>query len=230
MRKGLQKMYSEVSSRYELINHVLTFGLDILWRKIAAREAAKADGTLWLDVCTGTGEMAYSLSRLSEARVRIVATDFCLPMLAKALKKPSGQKVFSLLAEAHSLPFLDETFDLVTISFATRNINLQREVLLYHLREFRRILKPRGRFVNLETSQPSIGIFRRLFHFYVRLVVKPVGYFLSGSKAAYSYLSFTIPRFYSAEEFSQILRQAGFSHITFRSLLFGISAIHTAVK
>lgn len=230
MRIGLQKIYSEVTHRYELINHVLTFGLDILWRRKAAHEAAKADGSLWLDICTGTGEMAQSLSRLSKDGVRIIAADFCLPMLAEATKKPYGQPVFSILTEASSLPFPDETFDLITISFATRNINPQREVLINHLREFWRVLKPEGRFVNVETSQPSIGIIRNLFHFYIKLAVKPVGFFLSGSKAGYAYLSSTITRFYSAKEFSYVLSRAGFSRVTFRHLLFGVSAIHTAIK
>jgi len=230
MKKGIKKIFSEVSYNYELVNHILTLGLDIYWRRKAAREAAKAGGFHWLDVCSGTGEMAQSLSRQAGKNVRIVSADFSIPMMTKALEKTYAHKILFTLAEAKSLPFPDQTFDLVTISFATRNINLQRDVLVDYLREFWRVLKPGGRFVNLETSQPSVKIFQKLLHFYVRLVVKPVGFFFTGSKAGYSYLSFTIPRFYPPEEFSLILSETGFKHIFFQPLLFGVSAIHTAFK
>ncbi len=230
MKKGLKRIFSQVSDNYELVNHMLTLGLDICWRRRAAREAALAGGSVWLDVCSGTGEMAQNLSRLAGKGVRIVSVDFCFPMVSQAFKKSNFRRILFTLAEAKSLPFPDHTFDLVTISFATRNLNPRRELLLDNLRELWRVLKPNGRLVNLETSQPLIKIFRWLFHFYVRLVVKPIGFFFTGSKAAYSYLSSTILRFYEPEEFSLILNQAGFEHVFFRSLLFGVSAIHTAVK
>jgi len=230
MKKSIARIFSEVSANYELVNHVLTLGLDIYWRRQAAREATRARGSLWLDVCSGTGEMAKNLSRLAGKHVRIVSIDFCFPMMAKALEKSNAHQILFALAEAKSLPFPDQTFDLVTISFAIRNINPRRETLLENLREFWRVLRPGGRFVNLETSQPSLRIFRHLLHSYVKLVVKPVGFFFTGSKAGYSYLSSTIPRFYPPEELSLILNQAGFRRVYFRPLLWGISAIHTAIK
>jgi len=230
MKKGIQKIYAEVSDRYELINHVLTFGFDILWRRKAAKEAVKAGGTFWLDVCSGTGEMVQNLARFAGKGIRIVASDFSLPMLSRASKKPSSERFFLTLSAANLLPFPDETFDLVTISFATRNINHRRDNLTRHLEEFRRVMKQGGRFVNLETSQPSVRVFRKLYHMYARLVVKPIGFYLSGSKAGYNYLSYTIPRFYPPDEFSRILRNVGFRHISCRPLLFGISAIHTGVR
>jgi demethylmenaquinone methyltransferase/2-methoxy-6-polyprenyl-1,4-benzoquinol methylase len=230
MKKGVRKLYSEVARTYELINHLLTFGLDIHWRKKAAKKAAKASGTLWLDVCSGTGEMAYSLSRWADSHVKIISTDFSSPMLSRALQKKKAKNIFIIQAEALHLPFPSETFGLLAISFATRNIDHKRDFLISHLREFHRILKPEGLFVNLETSQPSSKLLRKLFHFYIRRVVKPIGTLISGSKPGYSYLSFTVPRFYSLEEFSFLLSEAGFRRIDSQRLLFGVSAIHIAEK
>jgi len=122
MRKGIQKIFSEAAETYELVNHILTLGFDILWRKKAAREAVRAKGFLWLDVCSGTGEMALYLSRLADEKVKIVSADFCHPMIAKAREKRNIQNLSFVLAESGQLPFADRTFNLVTISFATRNI------------------------------------------------------------------------------------------------------------
>lgn len=230
MKKGVRKIYSEVAHTYELINHILTFGLDIYWRKKAAKKASKAAGTLWLDVCSGTGEMAQSLSRWADANVKIVSVDFSSTMLSKALQKKRARNIIFVESEARLLPFADDTFDLLTISFATRNIDHKREFLISHLQEFLRILKPDGFFFNLETSQPSSTLLRKFFHFYIKHVVKPVGTLISGSKAGYRYLSFTVPRFYSPEEFSSLLHEAGFRKVDSHKLLFGISAIHIAVK
>jgi demethylmenaquinone methyltransferase/2-methoxy-6-polyprenyl-1,4-benzoquinol methylase len=230
IRKGVQKIYTEVARTYEWINHVLTLGMDVRWRKKAARVAAQMGGTDWMDICSGTGEMAQYLSTLSEKPVRIFAVDFSYPMLKRALEKKGAPNIIPVIAEAAVLPFADESFDLVTISFATRNLNTKRKTLESYLEEFNRILKPGGIFVNLETSQPPSKILRMLFHLYVKWVVKYLGWILSGSKAGYRYLSFTIPRFYAPEEFSQILRQQDFSEVEYRRLFLGISAIHLAKK
>lgn len=174
--------------------------------------------------------MAVYLCRLAEDDTTIVAADFSLPMLRNLTDKSEATRIVFTIAEASTLPFHNNTFDLVTISFATRNINVSREALIQCLREFYRILKPGGRFVSLETSQPPLRLFRWLFHVYVRLFVKPIGFIISGSRAAYACLSHTIPRFYSAGEFGEIVRRAGFVKPTFKRLFFGVAAIHKAVK
>ncbi len=230
MRKGLQRLFSDVSRRYELVNHVLTLGLDIFWRRKAAKVASLLGGYLLLDVCSGTGEMAYTLLHKRKNEKKIVSVDFCFPMIKKAQKKRKKQNISFVIAEACHLPFPDETFELITISFATRNINTSEDSLKQHLREFNRVLKRGGYFVNLETSQPQKMFLRRLFHLYVKLLVRPVGFLISGSKAAYRYLSFTIPKFYTAEELSALILQAGYSRVTSMPLLFGVSAIHICQK
>jgi len=230
MKEGIQKIFSEVPQTYELVNHILTFGMDILWRKKAARIAVADGGEMWMDICSGTGEMASYLHRLAPKETRVFAVDFSFPMIRKALEKKEASEITFILSDINILPFPDNTFDLMTISFAVRNINLNREKFLESLTEIHRVLKSGGRFVSVETSQPKSKIIRKLFHGYIRLAVKPIGQIVSGSKSAYTYLSQTIPRFYSAEEFAEIIKEAGFSEVTFERLLFGASAIHKAIK
>ncbi|MFC2164754.1 ubiquinone/menaquinone biosynthesis methyltransferase [Acidobacteriota bacterium] len=230
MRKGVQKLYKDVASTYETVNHVATFGMDIHWRKKAVKGITSPDGKVWLDVCCGTGEMSQNLARQSKKNTRIYSVDFSYSMISYAKKKQYDQKVFFALADVGFLPFPDDTFDLVTISFSTRNLNLTQNEMQSHLTEFHRVLKPQGQFLNLETSQPSARFLRKIFHFYVRKIVEPLGALISGSRSGYKYLAYTIPRFYSRDEFTALLRQTGFAEVRSQSLLFGIAAIHSAIK
>ena len=228
MSKGVQKIYAEASRTYEMINHLLTFGLDILWRKKSSEIASRLGGTNWLDVCSGTGEMAISLRRVAGPETSVTSADFSLSMLRGGKLKSDARGIHFSLADAGNLPFHDDTFDLVTISYATRNLNPTKERLIGYLREFHRVLKPGGIFINLETSQPDNRIIRELYHLYTRLAVRRVGEMISGSKAGYTYLSYTVPRFYGAVEFARILHQAGFKDIRVKTMLFGSFAIHQA--
>jgi demethylmenaquinone methyltransferase/2-methoxy-6-polyprenyl-1,4-benzoquinol methylase len=201
-----------------------------MWRRKAARVAAKAGGTRWCDMCTGTGEMAMYLSRLAPVGTEIFAVDFCESMMDKARQKPGAENIQFIAADIKTLPFDDETFDLITMSFATRNINVSKEVLIQSFAEYCRVLKPGGRFVNLETSRPPFWPIRKCFDLHVKLFVEKIGGRISGSRRAYAYLARTIPRFYPAEELAGIMQQAGFGEVTFQRLLFGAAAIHQAVK
>lgn len=233
MSSGLKELFAEVAPTYERVNRVLTLGLDRRWRRRAARLAVRGGGTRWLDVCTGTGETAAELARRAPAGTIVLAADFCASMLAVGREKSLGARerpVFALLADVRRLPFPDASLDLITISFATRNLNLSEEILTETFRELHRVLRPGGRFVNLETSQPPRRLIRAIFHAYVRAFVRPLGFRISGSRAGYAYLASTIPRFYGAETLAGILRAAGFGEVTFRRLTFGAAAIHVARK
>ncbi|MFW9842115.1 MAG: ubiquinone/menaquinone biosynthesis methyltransferase, partial [Candidatus Thorarchaeota archaeon] len=211
MNKGVLKIFSEVAHHYELVNHVLTFGLDIPWRKKAARVAAVGGGILWLEVCSGTGDMAVNLVKYASPETKIVVSDFSLPMLSKAKEKQTLEGATISLADSMQLPFPDDTFDMIVISFATRNITPTRDRLISFLNEFHRILKPGGRFINLETSQPRLTPLRIAFRFYTKQIIRLVGRLISGSKTGYAYLAHTVPRFFNAEDLSIILYEAGFS-------------------
>jgi demethylmenaquinone methyltransferase/2-methoxy-6-polyprenyl-1,4-benzoquinol methylase len=226
----IQSVFSEVPATYEFVNHVLTLGNDVIWRKQAARTAAIAGGSRWADVCTGTGEMAAYLRRHAPEGTTIYAIDFSPFMMAEAKKKAEAEQINFVVSDVKALPFPNQSLDLVTVSFATRNINLSKDVLIETFAGFYRILKPGGRFINLETSQPSSLVIRRCFHLYVKLFVRSIGSRISGSKTGYTYLSHTIPRFYTAEELADIMSRAGFRNVTYRRLLFGVAAIHQGMR
>jgi len=225
----IRDIFAEVPATYEFLNHTLTLGQDILWRKETAEAVAGGGGTLWLDACSGTGELSAHLVKRSRPETNIIAVDFSLPMMRKALLRPEIKGVNFLLADITRLPFRDGVFDAIAIAFATRNIESAGN-LAGCLAEFNRVLKPSGRLVMLETSQPKWRLVRALFHAYIRLTVQPVGKIVSGSSRAYSYLSESMRAFHSAEELSRIIEQAGFSPVTFRRRLFGAAAIHLAIK
>jgi demethylmenaquinone methyltransferase/2-methoxy-6-polyprenyl-1,4-benzoquinol methylase len=231
MKESIQKMFDDLPRVYELINHVVSLGLDFSWRRKAARLASSGGGAVWLDVSTGTGEMAAYLGRLADARVTLVATDFSMPMLLRAREKKEAKgRINFVLADTGRLPFASGSLDLVTTSMATRNITTSRENLISCLREFHRVLGPGGRFVNLETSQPTSQAVKRLFHQYVRRILRPVGAAISGSKSAYSYLAGTICGFYNADELTGIIREAGFETVAVKRLFMGVAAVHRAEK
>lgn len=229
-KETIIKIYSEAARTYDLTNRILTLGLDSYWRRKAAREAAEAGGDLWLDVCSGTGDMAILLNKFAGTDTKIIATDFSREMTGIAQEKTKDHKIEFHISDSANLPFGDNSFDMVIISFATRNLNTNREKLIQYFQEFSRILKPGGRFINLETSQPKSKLVKWFFYSYVNLIIAPVGYFISGSKKAYRYLSYTIRHFYRSEELTDILYQAGFSKVFSTRLTFGICEIHTSIK
>ncbi|MGD2085980.1 MAG: ubiquinone/menaquinone biosynthesis methyltransferase [Candidatus Aminicenantes bacterium] len=237
MIKGIQKFYSQISGSYQLINSLLTLGLDAYWRKKAVKMAMKSSSNpeRFLDICSGTGQTAAALrqSLPSNSNTQIIAADFSHHMLKIAMDRTDKKGLYNIhftLTDAINLPFNDNTFDIITITFATRNLAAAPGHLLKSFREFHRVLKPGGVFLNLETSQPPVKFIKRLFHLYVKLTVAPVGRRISGSKGSYTYLSNSIRSFYPAKELTDILYEAGFETVTWNNLLFGVVALHQARK
>ncbi|MBD3178168.1 MAG: ubiquinone/menaquinone biosynthesis methyltransferase [Candidatus Latescibacteria bacterium] len=227
---GIRKMFEKVHRRYRLVNHLLTLGMDRFWRARAAGMAAGAPAGRWLDICSGTGDMAARLKAAAPEGTAVYALDFTMPMIRTARKDRRLRDVRFVLGDARKLPFADRSFNLLTVSFSTRNMNLSEEVLLETFREFLRVLQPGGLFINLETSQPSAAPVRKLFHLLVGAYVAPAGRLISGAGPAYRYLSQSIPRFYPPEKLQSMISGVGFTDVSYRPLTLGAVAVHRAVK
>ncbi len=225
----LQDVYRNIPRRYESTNHLLTFGLDMIWRRIAADIAVRAArGGTWLDMCSGTGETSLLLSRRSPAGTAVISADFSVPMLREGIRRRGSEALVPAAASADALPFPAGTFDLVTVTFAARNLRSRSGLFAGSLREIRRILKPGGVFVNLETSQPEAAPVRSILHTYAGLVIGRLGKTLTGEKEGYAYLSGSIRSFPGPAALASEISEAGFSRVTWQQLMFGVVAIHTA--
>ena len=232
--RPLHRMFTAVPRRYDLINHVITWGLDKRWRLKAARECLAAHPGKVLDLACGTGDLAIHLAQLADDDVKVAGLDYSLPMLEIATRKAErlarDKKISFIYGDAANLPFPDGYFHCVGISFAFRNLTYQNRRAQRYLAELLRVLSPQGRFVIVETSQPKMKLMRKLFHLYLRWFVFRLGYLFSGNRSAYYYLSESAAHFYTTGELREILLTAGFGHVFCRPILFGTIAIHVAIK
>ena len=234
-KRPLQAMFDAVPRRYDLVNRVMTWGLDRRWRRLAARACLAERPARVLDLACGTGDLAITTAALARGSggTAVVGLDFSMPMLGEAVAKataPVGEANSFICGEAAALPFPDGSFDCVGTSFAFRNLTWRNPGTAAYLAEVRRVLRPGGRFVIVETSQPHNRFVRRLFHLYLRWFVRHVGSWLSGNPAAYRYLAESAARFYTPEELAGLLAEAGFPKTESKPYFFGAVALHIATK
>lgn len=227
-------MFTAVPPRYDLINRIITWGLDKRWRWQAARECLAAQPGKVLDLCCGTGDLALDLARLARNNVVLTGIDYSQPMLeiaaGKAASLDGERKITFICGSAVSLPFPDGYFDCVGISFAFRNLTYKNPLAERHLVEVLRVLGDGGRYVIVESSQPGSKLIRKLYHLYLRWFVFSLGYLLSANRGAYRYLAESATRFYTSAEVTKMLVKAGFRQVSFHRLFLGVAGIHLAVK
>ncbi len=232
--RPLQGIFMAVPPHYDLINRLFTWGLDERWRSLTARECLKEQPEQVLDLCCGTADLALRLAGMSSDSTRTVGIDFSLPMLEIAKEKSEhagmNDRVFLIHGDTAALPFTDGQFDCIGISFAFRNLTYKNPLALRYLTEVLRVLRPGGRFVIVESSQPGSWLIRKLFHLYMRWYVSRLGYLLSRNRGAYRYLAESASRFYTVGELRNLMLEIGFSKFSSRRLVFGAAAIHVATK
>ena len=184
----------------------------------------------WLDMCSGTGETALLLRKNANANTRVLAADYNESMIREFRRKPGSSSIPITLADAFSLPFRSGSLELVTTSFATRNLHQTREQLLLAFREFFRVISPGSHYISIESSRPKHLLIDTIFKICVLCLVEPLGWSMSGSRKGYAYLSRSIRHFYSPDLLSTILEEAGFQPVRYISLFMGAAAIHIATK
>jgi demethylmenaquinone methyltransferase/2-methoxy-6-polyprenyl-1,4-benzoquinol methylase len=222
-------MFAGIAGRYDLLNHLLSGNIDQRWRRIVAKELRGAlddKGAIALDVACGTGDLSLVLAETTGARV--VATDFCRPMLEIAARKSAARHapIPFIEGDALRLPFVDQSFDAVSIAFGLRNLSSVEG----GLEELRRILKPGGRAAILEFSRPVLPGFRTLFRFYFERVLPRIGGLVSGSRVAYEYLPDSVSRFPDQKRLAAMMRETGFEEVEYRNLTGGIAALHLGTR
>lgn len=222
--RQVQRMFSRIVSRYDLLNRLMSLGMDRPWRRAAAA-AAQPSGGLALDLGTGTGDLALELYRQGAAG--IVAVDFSGKMLAVARAKAAGSPPISwALADALRLPFPAETFDCVASAFLLRNLADLRA----GLQEMARVLKPRGRLVCLDMTQPPPGLFGALYRLYFYRLMPALAGVISGDAPAYRYLPRSVQDFPDASALADLLADVGLNQVQVRWLGGHTVALHTARK
>lgn len=222
----VREMFGRIVPRYDLVNRLMTGGQDVRWRRVAA-QAARPEGGVALDLATGTADLAVALLRLGASRV--VAADFCVPMLYGAQRKLQAfehRGIQLMAADALALPFDDASFDCVTSGFLLRNV----VDLPLCLREMHRVLRPGGRAVSLDLTHMPPGPLVPLAGFYFRQVVPLLGRLVSGEGAAYRYLPSSLAGFPTADHLTDLFRDVGFGPVTYRRFGLGAIAIHVATK
>jgi demethylmenaquinone methyltransferase / 2-methoxy-6-polyprenyl-1,4-benzoquinol methylase len=232
-KKPLYGMFTDIPPRYDLINHLITLNMDKGWRKRASRTCLAGRPEKFLDLCCGTGDLGINVASLANYHIEVKGLDYSQPMLDIAFTKASSQKdkSFSFTqGDASNLPFPDQYFDCVGISFAFRNLTYKNVLAEKHLSEIFRVLQPGGRFVIVESSQPESGFIQACYHFYMRQYVYRIGAWLSGNKAAYRYLAESACLYYSPSELKNLLTTHKFRDVTYKPLFFGAAGIYVALK
>jgi len=215
-------LFSDIAERYQVVNHLLSGGLDFYWRAIAVRLIRPWNPSAVLDVATGTGDLAMAI-RKACPQARVVGADFCAPMLDVARRNGLPELV---VADGMSLPFVDRTFDVVTAAFGLRNMASWEK----GLSEMARVLKPGGHLLILDFSLPALPVIRPLYRFYLHHILPHMAGLATGRKDAYEYLGTSIEQFPSGRDMTSLINSCGFGDGRAHPLTLGTVSIYTATR
>ena len=227
-KEQVAQMFDTISENYDGLNRVISFGIDVKWRKKVLKLVSDKNPKTVLDIATGTGDLALLMTKTSAEK--IIGLDISAGMLEVGRKKIEAKnlssKIEMLLADSENMPFENDTFDAITVAFGVRNF----ETLEKGLSEILRVLKPNGIFVILETSVPEKTPFKQGYQFYSKNILPLIGKLFSKDNSAYQYLSDSASVFPYGEALNNILRKIGFIEVRAMPQTFGVATIYSASK
>jgi len=223
----IRRMFGEIAPGYDFLNHLLSLNADRYWRWRSTRIVPATGEAPILDLCTGTGDLALAYHRATAGRVPIVGSDFCHPMLARAVKKSAGKPIQYVEADSQELPFPDDTFQIATVAFGLRNVTNFRRGLA----EMARVTRPGGRVAVLEFSKPRHFLVGRMYRWYFRHVLPRVGQWCSRSRdSAYEYLPASVLEFPDYDDLLGEMAAFGLSDLKYHPMTFGIATLYVGTK
>ena len=227
-KEQVAQMFDTISGNYDGLNRVISFGIDIKWRKKVLKLVSDKNPKIVLDIATGTGDLAILMTNTNAEK--IIGLDISAGMLEvgrnKIKAKNLSDKIEMILADSENMPFEDNTFDAITVAFGVRNFeNLEKG-----LAEILRVLKPNGIFVILETSVPDKTPYKQGYTFYSKNILPLIGKLFSKDNSAYQYLSESASVFPDGEALNNILRKIGFIEVKSMPQTFGVATIYSASK
>lgn len=222
---GVQKMFDAIAGRYDLMNRVMTMGQDQKWRRFVVDKAGNPENGWVLDLATGTGDIAALSSRLYP-KAHVVGADFSQNMLREAEKRFSERNIRWQACDANHLPYDNNVFESVTFGYLLRNVDNAIAVL----QEVRRVLKPGGRVVCLDTTPPDKNLLYPFIRLYFAYGIPLLGRMIADDEAAYAYLTGSTMDFYAAEALADAFREAGLQDVGYRKFMMGTIGVHWGIK
>jgi demethylmenaquinone methyltransferase/2-methoxy-6-polyprenyl-1,4-benzoquinol methylase len=228
--KDVERIFSVIAKRYDMLNSILTLNIDKLWRRDAIKISNIKEGQKVLDLCCGTGQMINYECKAVGKNTTVIGVDFSQEMLnvgQKRLGKSLKQYKYKLIkGSILELPFEDNTFDCITIAFGLRNISDKSKALS----EMYRVLKPNGKAVCLELSKPNVPVLKNIYDLYFNHVLPAVGSIATGDKKAYYYLRDSVNNFMNKKQLKKEFERIGYRNSEYKILTFGIASIHYGTK
>ncbi|QEG33154.1 bifunctional demethylmenaquinone methyltransferase/2-methoxy-6-polyprenyl-1,4-benzoquinol methylase UbiE [Bythopirellula goksoeyrii] len=226
----VREMFGEIAARYDFLNHLLSLNIDKYWRWRTVRAVPPHPEARILDLCTGTGDLAFAYNKAAKGKAQIIGADFCLPMLAIGREKgmkSNASAVNFIEADAQQIPLDDDQFDIVSVAFGLRNVADTDQGLA----EMVRVCAPGGKVAVLEFSTPSWQPFGAFYNWYFRHVLPRIGQLIArNSHAAYDYLPTSVGQFLQGEELAERMRDAGLVDVGFRGLTLGVATLYVGTK
>ncbi len=227
-KQQVEQMFDNISGKYDLLNRILSMGIDVSWRKKVVKSVKKENPKTILDIATGTGDLAIAMAKATDAK--ITGFDLSAGMLEVGKRKIAEEnlqdRIEMIQGDAEKMPFADDSFDVITVAFGVRNF----ENLKNGLDDIYRVLKPGGKFIILEFSQPEAVPMKQLYTFYSRYILPKIGKKISKDQSAYTYLPDSVKAFPYGDEMKKILKNSNFVEPFDKKLTFGIASIYESLK